>query len=217
MESPSDAMSGSMSNSPSGLTELLLYYAPTKESLASAYEIASKSAVSFYENALIPAYNTATIGAINDFAFIKLGYPITNLSAQEELGKDLDNYANYFKVKKQLFEKKTDYNNNIVRQQHDALHAFVMRRNGIIERAANSLSSRLDGIQLARHCLRYHGFEPVMTAPIKNIISLFIKKQMEAEEKAKLPFVTQLQALSALYKEQSADNKEDDKKIDGEK
>ena len=42
-------------------------------------------------------------------------------------------------------------------------------------------------------------------------LSLFIKKQMEAEEKAKLPFVAQLQALSALYKEQNVEDKKDDK------
>jgi hypothetical protein len=211
MESPSDAMSGSMSNSPSGLTELLLYYAPTKESLASAYEAGSKLAVSVYENALIPAYNTVTIEANDNIAFIKLGYPITNLEAQKELRKNLENYTDYCKLKKQLLDKKRDYKNDTVRQQYDLLYQFMIRRQKFVERAANSLPFRLDGIKLARHCLKYHCFEPVMTVPTKNIISLFIKEQMEAEKKSELPFATPLQELLALYKEQSVEEKKDDK------
>jgi hypothetical protein len=205
----SSSSSDSQSNS---LSEFLMSYAPTKESLCNAYGAVTTSVGFFYDHAVLPAYTTVSIKSSDDIAFIKLGYPITDIEAQKELRKNLDNYINYYNFKQQLLEKKADYKNAGVSREYDSLHELIMRRKEFVDRAAYSLPFRLDGIALAQHCLMYHDHEPVMTAPIKNIISLFIINKTKAEREAALSFSVQLEQLIKINKLQKAEEKDKDGK-----
>ena len=148
---------------------------------------------------------TVTIKGSDDVAFTKLGYPITDKNAQVELERDLKNYSRYYTLKKQLFAVQANYTNEKVREEYNILDSFMVRRKGFIDRAAASLANRFDGLLLARHCLKYHDHDAVMSAPTKSTMSVFILAKKKDQREATLSFSEQLKELIEI-------NKSDEKK-----
>jgi len=158
---------------------------PTKESIEQSYDTAYK----ILQPLAVSIYTTTKIQFSDDEAFKKLGYPIDDKEAQEEMKRNLDNYKRFMDLKKQLFESNVDFKEKNVSDIYNNLNCFIERRKAYIERAAACLPNRLDGIALAQHCLKYHDNGDVMTAPTKNIISGFISSKERSQNEAHAIFV----------------------------
>jgi hypothetical protein len=200
----------------SNIYSSVISYAPTKDGLSNVYNSACSTVGSIYEKAVLPAatslYNTADIKLRNDRALIKLGYPITNLEAQTEMKKNLESYIVYYELEKKLSTAQANYNTNEISQQYNSKHELILRRKEIVERIAPTLKDRLDGLNVAKHLLTYHDHPAVMTAPTKNIISLFMIAQEEAEKDASSQFITQLNQLMTAVDNMQQVKKDKEKK-----
>ena len=189
-EEPFLAFSGSLMN-----------YVPTSM-LWNAYNKLTTTAESLYI--------TTKIQLSDDIAFIKLGYPIDNTEAQNELKNVLKNYKAYRGLIKSSADIKAAYHTDpTVRDDFLRLKNYVARRQTFVERAAESLPNRIDGELLAKHCLEYHKL--VMSPLLKGIIASFVLLKQKSQTEAVEGFSEQLSQLTPDKEKNTHGNNKKDK------
>ena len=116
---------------------------PIKDAYSLQITIPTVSSIveSFWNNAN-SAYETVKNELSDDKAFLKLGWPINNSSAREQLIKTLSRYDKVLLA-------------DTEQERIDAVY-FVLRRTFYLVRAFLALQSRSDGAPFATHLILYH-------------------------------------------------------------
>ncbi len=136
----------------------------------------SPGLMQYVGSCLSSSYNTVNNYLSDEAAFIKLGWPPSNIDAQKELK---DTLIIYQKVNNAV-------QNNLFYQEFENDYITINNRQGYCQRVLKALSKHPQAVELALFCLKHH--KPAMNFFDLTRFGTFVKKELEKSQKVGAEF-----------------------------